>query len=43
MSPFVILVGTAGILAIISIIKPSWPLLGVATLLLAVALLVGKT
>lgn len=37
---FQILVGTAGVLAVISLIKPAWPLLGVAVLLVCVALLV---
>lgn len=36
---FQILVGVAGVLAVISLIKPSWPLVGVAVLLVCVALL----
>lgn len=42
MSVFQILVGIAGILAVLSLIKPQWPLLAVAVLLVCVALFVGK-
>jgi len=38
MNAFNILVGTAGLLAIVSLIKPTWPLVGVAVLLVCVAL-----
>lgn len=40
LNAFTVLVGTAGILAIISLIRPGWPLIGVAVLLVCVALLV---
>lgn len=42
MNTFHILVGVAGILAVVSLIKPQWPLLAVAVFLLCVALFVGK-
>lgn len=40
MNAYHILVGIAGILAVASMIKPAWPLLSVAVLLIAVALFV---
>lgn len=40
LTPFNILVITAMILSVLGIIKPQWPLVSVAVLLLAVALLV---
>lgn len=40
MNVFTILVGTAGVLAVISLIKPNWSLCPVAVLLIAVALFV---
>jgi hypothetical protein len=45
MSPFLILVVLALIFAVISMIPPlnSWPVLSVAVVLLAVALLIGRT
>ncbi len=36
---FQVLVGVAGVLAVVSLIKPNWPLVGVAVLLVCVALL----
>lgn len=36
-----ILAAIAGLLAIVSLFKPQWPLLSVAVLLLAIALFVG--
>lgn len=41
LSPFVILVMVALILAIVSLIWPTYPLLPVAVLLICVALLIG--
>lgn len=38
LNAFTILVGVAGILAIVSLIRPQWPLIGVAVLLVCVAL-----
>ncbi len=40
MNIFTALVGIAAILAVVSLIKPSWPLLSVAVLLVCIALLV---
>jgi hypothetical protein len=40
-TPFNILVVIALIMAILALIKPEWPLLAVAVILMAVALLVG--
>lgn len=37
MNVFQIPVGTAGILAVVSLVKPNWPLLGVSVLLVCVA------
>ena len=37
-APFTILVGVAGVLAIINLVKPAWPILGVSVLLICVAL-----
>lgn len=37
-----ILVAIAGILTVVSFIRPQWPLLAVAVLLLCVALFIGK-
>lgn len=42
MSLFFLLVVIALILAIISLIKPSWPLLPVAVILIAIALLISR-
>lgn len=42
LTPFNILVGVAAVLAVISLVKPSWPLVPVAVLLVCVGLLVGK-
>lgn len=42
MSTIQILAGIAGVLAVVSFIKPQWPLLAVAVLLLCVALFIGK-
>lgn len=42
LSTFHVLVGVAGILAIVSLIKPQWPLVSVAMLLICVALFIGK-
>lgn len=39
MNYYTVLIGTAGVLAVISLIKPAWPLLGVAVLLVCVALI----
>lgn len=36
---FQLLVGVAGVLAVVSLIRPNWPLIGVAVLLICVALL----
>lgn len=40
-TPFLILVLVALLLAIASLLKPSWPLLPTAVILLAVAMLIG--
>lgn len=40
MNVFTLLVVTAGVLAVVALIKPSWPLVPVAVLLVCVALLV---
>lgn len=37
---FKILVGTAFILSVVSIVKPAWPLLAVAVILVCVALFI---
>jgi hypothetical protein len=42
LTAFNILVIVAMVLAIVSLIKPAWPLCPVAVLLIAVALLIGK-
>lgn len=42
LTPFNILVVTAIILSIVSLIKPAWPMTPVAVLLLGIAILVGK-
>lgn len=42
MSTFVLLILIALILAVASLIRPQWPLLAVAVLLVCVALLIGK-
>lgn len=42
-TPFTILVVIALLLSILSLVKPGWPLLAVAVVLIAVALLIGKT
>ncbi len=42
MTVFNILVIIAGGLAVVSLIKPQWPLLAVAMLLVCVALIAGK-
>ncbi len=42
LTPFVILATISLILAVVAIIKPSWPLLPVAVILICVALLIGK-
>ncbi len=36
---FQVLVGVAGVLSVVSLIKPNWPLVNVAVLLICVALL----
>jgi len=41
-SVFTILVLVAGGLAIVSMVKPAWPLLSVSVLLVCVALIAGK-
>jgi hypothetical protein len=41
-TPFTILVVIALLLAVGSLIRPGWPLLAVAVVLMAVAMLVGK-
>ena len=40
---FVLLVAISLVLGIVSLIRPAWPLLGVAVILVCVALLIGKT
>lgn len=40
--PKIILVVIAMILAVVGIIKPSWPTVAVAVLLLSIAMLIGK-
>ncbi len=40
MTPFTILVGVAGVLAIVNLVKPTWPILGVAVLLVCIALFI---
>lgn len=42
-TPFTILVGIAIILSVVSLFKPSYPLLPVALILVCTALLIGKT
>ena len=42
MNAFTILVTIAIVLGVVSIIKPAWPLVGVAVILLGAALLIGK-
>ncbi len=42
LTPYNILVGVAGILAVVALIKPSFPILPVAVLLVCVALLVAR-
>ncbi len=42
MSTFVLLIVIAMILAIVALIKPSWPLTPVGLLLVCIALLIGK-
>lgn len=42
MSVFILLVVIALALAIVSLIKPSWPLLPVAVILIAVALIISR-
>ena len=42
MNVFQILILIAGGLAIVSLVKPQWPLVAVAVLLIAVALFIGK-
>jgi len=42
MSLFLLLVVIALILAIVSLIKPSWPLLPVAVILISIALLISR-
>lgn len=41
-NPQMLLVAVAAVLTIASFLKPAWPLLGVAVLLLCVAFIVGK-
>jgi hypothetical protein len=43
LTPFSILVVIALLLSVLSMIKPTWPLLSVSVLLVCVALLIGKT
>lgn len=43
LTPFVILVVISLVLSVVALVKPTWPLLPVAVLLVCVALLVGKT
>lgn len=43
LTPFTILVGISLVLAVVALIKPTWPLLPVAVLLVCVALLISKT
>ena len=43
LTPFVILILIGLLLAIASLIKPTWPLVGIAVVLVCVALLIGKT
>lgn len=43
MSIFVLLVAISLLLAVCSLVFPNYPLLGVAVILLCVAMLVGKT
>lgn len=40
MNVFQILVGIAGVLAVLSLIKPQWPILAVSVLLVCVALFI---
>lgn len=41
-TPFNILVAAAGILAVLGVIKPSWPIVAVGLLLVCVAFFIGK-
>ena len=41
--PFVLLIINAMGLSVVNLIKPTWPILGVAVLLVCVACLIGKT
>lgn len=43
LTPFTLLIGIAIILAVMSLIKPTWPLLSVAVIMVCTALLIGKT
>lgn len=43
MNAFTILIGIAIILAVVSLIKPTYPLLPVAVILIGAALLIGRT
>lgn len=42
MSVFILLVVLALILAVVSLVKPSWPLLPVAVILLSLALIISR-
>lgn len=42
LTAFNILVGIALVCAVVSLIKPTWPLVGVAMILVCAALLIGK-
>jgi len=42
LTPFNVLVGIALILAVVGIIKPAWPLVPVAVILICAALLIGS-
>ncbi len=43
MNTFTLLVGIGLVLGIVSLVRPAWPLLGVAVVLVCVALLIGRT
>lgn len=42
MNIYQIIIGVAGILALINLVRPQWPLCPVAVLLICVALLIAK-
>jgi hypothetical protein len=39
---FTLLIGISIVLAVVSLIRPQWPLIGVAVILMCAALLIGR-